>query len=53
MILEKKIFDWNQPINDLQSDYNDYVTINEDDEQALMEKDFLALESWLYKLDLL
>ena len=53
MILEKKIFDWNQPINDLQSDYNDYVTVNKDNEQALMEKDFLALESWLYKLDLL
>ena len=53
MIIEKKIFDWNQPINDLQEDYNDYVTVNEDNEQALMENDFLALEGYLYKLDLL
>jgi hypothetical protein len=53
VILEKKIFDWDQPINDLQADYNDYVTANENDEHALMENDFLALESWLYKMDAL
>jgi len=53
VIIEKKIFDWNQPINDLQEDYNDYVTVNEDNDKALMEKDFLALEGYLYKLDLL
>ena len=53
MILEKKIFEWNQPNHDLYVDYQEYVVVNQDDEHALMERDFLALESYLYKLDLL
>ena len=51
--LEWQIFDWNQPNADLNEDYHIYVDENYDNDQALMERDFLALEGHLYKLDLL